>query len=129
AGSCRPAESRGRWARPTRSGSGPAPRRRSSPASTRPPRSVSSPEGRSVASGSTPARQVLRARRFSISGLLGPDFDVNNVPDGVPGSSPFINSDFVVAADRFGKFAVAWLVSNGAGSTIYLRVFNSLGAP
>jgi hypothetical protein len=83
--------------------------------------------GRSVASGSTPARQVIRARRFSVSGPLGADFDVNNVPGGAPGSAPFINADFVVAADRFGKFAVAWVVSNSTGTTTHLRIFNSAG--
>lgn len=85
--------------------------------------------GRSVASGSTPARQVIRARRFSVSGPLGPDFDVNTIPGGAPGSAPFINASFVVAADRFGKFAVAWIVQGSAGTTTRLRIFDSAGVP
>lgn len=85
--------------------------------------------GRSVASGSTPARQVIRARRFSVSGPLGPDFDVNTVPGGAPGSAPFINASFVVAGDRFGKFAVAWIVQGSTGTTTRLRIFDSAGVP
>lgn len=87
--------------------------------------------GRSPASDTTPERQVLRARRFSVSGPLGPDFDVNNIPGGVRGSQPSLSTFFAVAANRFAKLAVAWWVfnSNGGGSTIHLRVFNSAGVP
>jgi len=81
--------------------------------------------GLSVASGSTPARQVLRARRFSISGPIGPDFDVNTTPPGPGETAPFLNPQFQVAAAPNGGFAVSWAL----GQTIYLRYFDAAGHP
>jgi hypothetical protein len=85
--------------------------------------------GYSVATGSTPARQVVRARLFSLSGPLGSDFDVNSVPAGAPGAFPFLNGGVVVAGDRFGGFAVAWSLSDSSSTSVHLRFFDDEGAP
>jgi len=67
---------------------------------------------------------ALRARRFSPAGKpLGPDFDVNTTPLGVP--DPASWPDFKVAAAPGGGFAVAWRLHQ----TIYLRWFNAAGIP
>ena len=67
-------------------------------------------------------RVVVRARRFSPAGKpLGPDFDINTFTAGT-GPPP---SDFTVAADPSGGFAVAWILSN----TLYVRFFDASAKP
>ena len=65
--------------------------------------------GHSLAAPGSPARQVIRARRFDAAGRpAGPDFDLD--PSlGAPGSSPALDFRYlVVAADPAGGFAVSW---------------------
>jgi hypothetical protein len=67
--------------------------------------------GHSIAAPGSPARQVIRARRFEATGRpAGPDFDLD--PSlGAPGSSPVLDFRYlVVAADPAGGFAVSWEV-------------------
>jgi hypothetical protein len=80
--------------------------------------------GHSIATPGSPARQVIRARRFDAAGRpAGPDFDVN-LPLGAPGSSPGLDFRYlVVAADPAGGFAIAWEV----GQQIRLSFFNAAG--
>jgi hypothetical protein len=70
------------------------------------------------------ATAVLRARRFSPAGKpLGQDFDVNTVPLGVVGTTPYVDPDFKVAAAPGGRFAIAWM----RAGKIYLRFFTGAG--
>jgi hypothetical protein len=87
--------------------------------------------GLSVAAPGAPARQVIRGRRF-FKGKPegGKDFDVNVQPGGAPGQAPFIGQDFVLATDgSVGGFAVAWSVTDAAGTTIHVRFFDFQGVP
>ncbi len=83
--------------------------------------------GLSVAAAGSPARQVIRARRFFKDKPEGKaDFDVNVTPGGAPGQEPFVGQDFVVATDaRTEGFAVAWSVASP--SSIHLRLFDFPG--
>jgi hypothetical protein len=83
--------------------------------------------GTSLAAPGSPARQVIRARRFNAAGApLGPDFDVNSTPGGTPGNPPVLAEvGLLVAAGSGGRFAVAWT----AGSAIRLRLFDSAARP
>ncbi len=87
--------------------------------------------GISIASPGSPARQVIRARRFNAAGhATGPDFDVNSIPLGLPGERPFLDfGDVAVAAGPFGGFAVSWAAEDDAGNHLYLRFFNAAGIP
>jgi len=88
--------------------------------------------GTSVAAPGVPARPVIRARRFSAAGApLGPDFDVNSLPAGLPNNPPYLGTqDFLVTALPSGRFAVAWIYgSPSAGWPIYIRYFDAAGAP
>ncbi len=80
--------------------------------------------GHSLAAPDSPARQVIRARRFDAAGRpAGPDFDVNP-PLGAPGSSPALDFRYlVVAADPAGGFAVAWEVDQ----RLQLAFFSAAG--
>ena len=80
--------------------------------------------GHSLATPGSPARQVIRARRFDAAGRpAGPDFDVNP-PLGAPGTSPALDFRYlVVAADPAGGFAVSWEVER----QIRLSFFNAAG--
>jgi hypothetical protein len=70
------------------------------------------------------AKAVLRARRFSPAGKpLGPDFDVNSIPLDLPGTPPYVDPDFKVAAAPGGRFAVSWVLKG----KIYLRFFSAAG--
>jgi hypothetical protein len=89
-------------------------------------------DGISVAAPGAPARPVLRARRFSAAGApLGPDFDVNSLPAGLPGNPPYLGTeDFIVTALPAGRFAVAWSYgSRSTGWPIYIRYFDAAGTP
>jgi hypothetical protein len=92
--------------------------------------------GTSVATRRSPARQVIRARRFRLGVPEGKEFDVNVSPGGVPGGPPFLaNFGLAIAADlQGGGFAVAWTVSDAAGTanpntSIRLRFFGVSGRP
>jgi hypothetical protein len=90
--------------------------------------------GTSVATRRSPARQVIRARRFLQEMPEGSEFDVNASPGGAPDHPPFLfHLGLAVAADRrSGGFAVAWTVSDAPGWTnpntaIHLRFFGASG--
>ena len=89
--------------------------------------------GFSAAGPGSPARQVIRARRFNAAGdPLGPDFDVNSIPGGRRRSAPFLGQNGVfAAAGPSGQFAVAWGVGNHDyyADLIRVRFFNSAGFP
>jgi hypothetical protein len=88
--------------------------------------------GRSIAAPGSPARQVIRARKFNAAGVpLGPDFDVNSIPAGAPNSPPFLwTTNAVVATGPAGRFAVAWQVgSRSSGWSIRIRFFDAAGVP
>lgn len=80
--------------------------------------------GNSLAAPGSPARQVIRARRFNAAGRpAGPDFDVA-LPQGSPGSSHRFDFRYlVVAADPAGGFAVSWEVDQ----RVFLSFFNAAG--
>lgn len=90
--------------------------------------------GTSVAARRSPARQVIRARRFRLGAPVGQEFDVNVSPGGRSGEPPFFVS-FTVAADpQSGGFAVAWMISDAVNTThpvssIHLRFFGAPGQP
>jgi hypothetical protein len=90
--------------------------------------------GTSVAARRSPARQVIRARRFRRGAPVGKEFDVNVLPGGAPGKPPFLVT-FTVAADPHDDgFAVVWGVSDAVSSThpntsIRLRFFGAPGRP
>jgi len=85
--------------------------------------------GYSIASPGSPARAVLRARRFNAAGVpTGPDFDVNSDPFNVSEDGPVL-SDFIAASGPAGRFAVAWSVYDSASSAIRFRSFTGAGTP
>jgi len=74
---------------------------------------------------------VLRARRFSAAGKpVGPDFDVDSVPEGAQDALHYPK----VAASPAGGFAVAWRFFDAFSgtdnvSTPYVRLFDAAGRP
>lgn len=90
--------------------------------------------GTSVATRRSPARQVIRARRFRAGAPDGKEFDVNVSPGGANGEPPFFVSPLAVADPQTGGFAVAWLVADAVNTThpsssIHLRFFGAPGRP
>ena len=87
--------------------------------------------GYTVSPSGAPVQQVLRARRFNAADrATGPDFDVNSIPAGPAGVSPFLGVyDPIVAAGPGGRFAVAWDISDSTGGLIRVRSFNSANVP
>jgi hypothetical protein len=88
--------------------------------------------GASVAAPGSPAREVIRARRFNAAGdPVGPDFDVNATPGGTPGTyQSLAGSGLLVAGGPAGRFAVAWDAHGTARSAlIRARIFGAGNAP
>ncbi|MFL6194237.1 MAG: hypothetical protein ACJ75H_08705 [Thermoanaerobaculia bacterium] len=86
--------------------------------------------GISVAGPGSPARQVIRARRFNAAGdPVGPDFDVNTIPGGPPKKAPYLGDlGLLIAGGPSGQFAVAWDVA-GSTTTVRARFFNAANVP
>jgi hypothetical protein len=90
--------------------------------------------GISVATRRSPARQVIRARRFRAGAPDGKEFDVNVSPGGRTGAPPFFVGTIVAADPQTGGFAVAWMISDAINTThpsssIHLRFFGAPGRP
>ena len=77
------------------------------------------------------ARQVLRGRVVRQGVPFGAgDFDINTLPGGHAGASPFLGGPVVASSPNTGSFAVAWTVADAAGNTsIHLRFFDATGKP
>jgi hypothetical protein len=88
--------------------------------------------GASVAGPGSPAREVIRARRFNAAGdPVGPDFDVNATPGRTPGTyQSLAGSCLLAAGGPAGRLAVAWDVHDTARSgVIRARIFGAGNAP
>jgi hypothetical protein len=88
--------------------------------------------GASVAGPGSPAREVIRARRFNAAGdPVGPDFDVNATPGRTPrrGYQSLAGSSLLVAGGPAGRFAVAWDVNDTRSGVIRARIFGGGNAP
>ncbi len=86
--------------------------------------------GKSIAAPGSPARQVVRVRKFNAAGVpLGPDIDVDSLPAAAPNPSSYFEHLAVAAAGPAGRFAVAWQAGGRSGETIFLRFFDAAGVP
>lgn len=86
--------------------------------------------GRSLAAPGSPARPVVRVRKFNAAGVpLGPDVDVDSLPAAAPNPSFFFGYTAAAAAVPGGRFAVAWQARNRSGWPIFLRFFDAAGVP
>jgi hypothetical protein len=88
--------------------------------------------GASIAGPGSPAREVIRARRFNAAGdPVGPDFDVNTTPGGPPRRYPVLASfGLLIAGGPSGQFAVAWdAPGTGRSRVVRARLFDAANVP
>jgi hypothetical protein len=88
--------------------------------------------GASIAGPGSPAREVIRARRFNAAGdPVGPDFDVNSTPGGAPRRyQTLAGFGLLIAGGPSGQFAVAWdTLDSGKVPVVRTRLFNATNVP